>query len=54
MSVISEEKMEGVVVLWEMVGVEGARRSGEKGNCGQDVLYKRRIYFQLKKRHDYI
>jgi hypothetical protein len=28
---------------------EGARRCGVRENCGQDVVYERRIYFQKKK-----
>lgn len=34
------------VCVWG--GVAG--KSGRKGNCGQDVPYKVRICFQLKKR----
>lgn len=30
-------------------GHEGAGRGGGRGNCGQDVLYERRIYLQFLK-----
>lgn len=31
-------------------GRVGAGRSGERGNFGQDVLYQKRIHFQLKEK----
>lgn len=36
------------VSLDESRGRAGAGRSGGTGNCGPDVLYERRISFQLK------
>ena len=37
--------------LGEMGYGAGAERSGERENCGLDVLYERRSYFQSKKRN---
>lgn len=34
----------------EMEVCSGARRSEERGTCGEDVLYERKIYFQLEKK----
>lgn len=36
----------------EMEVCSGARRSEERGTCGEDVLYERKIYFQLEKRKE--
>lgn len=41
----SEEEMEGEWE-WSIGQVWRSRRSGGRGNCGQSVLYERRIYFQ--------
>lgn len=32
--------------VWERRELGGAGRDGGMGNCGQNVLYVRRIYFQ--------
>lgn len=35
---------------WRGSGAGGSGRSEVKGNCGWDVLYGRKIYFQFKKK----
>ena len=37
------------VDLWERGGWGGAEGSGVRENCGPDVLYERKTYFQSKK-----
>lgn len=33
--------------IWGKGDVNGARKTGQRGNCNQNVFYERRIYFQF-------
>jgi hypothetical protein len=35
--------------LWEMRAVGGSEKSEGSKNCGRDVLYETRVYFQISK-----
>jgi hypothetical protein len=44
----SEEENKEAGVDWERRKGRGTKRNGRRGNCGWDVSYERRIYFQSK------